>query len=154
MNYIIKKNYKLDDCLNIFNDNHKNFVFDKNSITDKTYTKFVCVDEHDTVLGYAVVYPHNDFLKREEFNCNYFCENDSIYIWHIIVHSKYCNCGVGKTITNAILDEFKGHPIYCAIDTHNIPSLSLHKNLGFEIVDTFTQLFHGTDTTFSLLRHI
>ena len=153
MEYLIKKNYKLDDCVKIFNDNHKNFVFDKNSITDESYIKFVCVDEQDNVLGYAVVYPHNDFLKREKFNCNYICENDSIYIWHIIVHSKYCNRGVGKTITTAILDEFKGHPIYCAIDINNMPSLSLHKKLGFKVVDTFTQLFHGLNTTFSLLRH-
>ncbi len=152
MEYLIKKDYKLDKCIEIFENNHKNFVFDKNSITDPIYTKFVCTLD-DEPIGYAVVYPHNDFLTREQFNCNYSPEDDSIYIWHIVVHSAHCGKGVGKFINNAILNEYKEHPIYCVVDKNNTPSLLLHNKQGFQIVAEFTQDFHGNMTTFALLKH-
>ena len=153
MEYIIKKNYKLDDCVKIFENNNKNFVFDKNSITDPTYTKFVLVDTCDKVLGYAVIYPHNDFITREEFECDYTPESNSVYIWHIIVHSDYCNRGIGKIINNAIKNEYNTRPIYCAIDSTNVASMNMHLKQGFKVVKEFKQLFHGVDTNFALMKY-
>ena len=148
----IIKNYKLDECIKIFENNHKRFVFDKSSITDPIYTKYVCI-ENGEPIGYAVVYPPNDFIAREQFACNYISEPDSIYIWHIVVHSAHCGKGVGKFINDAILADYKGRPIYCAIDKNNLPSLHLHQKQGFAIVAEFTQMFHGNMTTFAILRH-
>ncbi len=152
MYFKVLKNVKIDECLQIFIDNNYNFVFDKNCLSNNTFIKYVCT-LNNQVVGYAVVYPYNDFIKKENFNCNYIAEKNSIYIWHIITHKKFRNKGIAKLLYDSIFKDYDKFNIYCVVDKDNIPSLNLHTKLHFQTVDTFSQFFHNKLTKFYLLKH-
>ena len=148
-NFILKKNCNLEECLEIFEDNKQNFVFDRECILNPKFTKYACLLDGE-VLGYIVVYENNDFIKQEKFSCDYEINEKCVYIWHIIVHSKATSKGVGKFLIEN-LKTIYNCPIYVVIEEDNIPSLKLHLSCDFKCVHKFQDDFHGKITNFSLL---
>lgn len=147
----IKKNYKLNELINIFNENNQGFVYDKNSITSEEFIKYVCV-ENKQPIGYLVLYPKSDFAIKDGYNIKVNIPENSIYIWHIITRKGYERKGVAKTLINFLKDEYKNYNIYSIIDEHNIKSKKLHEALGFLPVDEFKKTYKDTLDSYILVK--
>lgn len=147
----IKKNYKLDELMDIFDENNQGFVYDKNSITSDEFIKYVCV-ENETPIGYLVLYPKNDFAIKDGYDIKVTIPENSIYIWHIITKKGCEGRGVAKTLINYLKNEYKDYNIYSIIDEHNIKSKKLHDTLGFLPVDKFKKAYKDTLDTYTLVK--
>lgn len=148
----IKKNYKLDELINIFNENNQGFVYDKNSITNEEFIKYVCV-EGELPIGYLVLYPKSDFAIKDDYDIKVKIPKNSIYIWHIITRKGYEGRGVAKKLINFLKNEYKNYNIYSIIDEHNIKSKKLHESLGFLPVDKFKKAYKDTLDTYTLVKY-
>lgn len=147
----IKKNYKLDELIHIFDENNQGFVYDKNSITSTEFIKYVCV-ENETPIGYLVLYPQSDFAIKDDYDIKVTIPENSIYIWHIITKKGFEGRGVAKTLINFLKNEYKNYNIYSIIDEHNIKSKRLHEALGFLPVDKFKKAYKDTLDTYTLVK--
>lgn len=147
----IKENYKLEELKQIFDENNQNFVFDKDSITDDTYIKYVCT-ENDIPLGYLVLYPHSDFAEYDDYDINVDIPKNSIYIWHIVTKKGYERHGVARSLIDYLKRKYSKYNIYSIVDQNNDNSNKLHKALGFEKVETFKKAYKETLDTYTLVR--
>lgn len=147
----IKKNYKLDELITIFDENNQGFVYDKNSITSTEFIKYVCV-ENETPIGYLVLYPQSDFSIKDDYDIKVTIPENSIYIWHIITRKGFEGRGVAKTLINFLKNEYGNYNIYSIIDEHNIKSKKLHETLGFLPVDKFKKAYKDTLDTYTLVK--
>ena len=59
----IRENVLLDELVEIFDENNKGFITDKNCIFDKDFLKVVLVKD-EKAIGYAVLYFGNDFIEN------------------------------------------------------------------------------------------
>lgn len=132
----IKKNYKLDELINIFNENNQGFVYDKSSITSDEFIKYVYASNGDPI-GYLVLYPKSDFAIKDGYDITVTIPKNSIYIWHLITKKGYEGRGVAKTLINFLKNEYKSYNIYSIIDEHNVRSRKLHEKLGFFLLTNF-----------------
>lgn len=147
----IKKNYKINELINIFNENNQGFVYDKNSITNDEFIKYVCVEDKKPI-GYLVLYPKSDFAVKDNYDIKVTIPENSIYIWHIITKKGYERKGVAKTLVNFLKNEYKNYNIYSIIDEQNIKSKKLHESLGFLAVDQFKKAYKDTLDTYTLVK--
>lgn len=147
----IKKDYKLNTLIEIFNENNQGFVYDKNSITSPEFIRYVCT-KNDEAVGYLVLYPKNDFVSKESFDINVSIPKNSIYIWHIITKKGCERKGVAKTLINYIKREFGNFNIYSIIDDNNIKSKRLHESLGFLPVVKFKKRYKDTLDNYTLVK--
>ncbi len=147
----IKKNYKINEILKIFDENNQGFVYDKNSITNDEFIKYVCV-ENQKPIGYLVLYPKSDFAIKDKYDIKIKIPNNSIYIWHLITKKGYERKGVAKTLINYLKTKYSNYNIYSIVDKNNYKSQELHKALGFVIVDTFKKAYKDTLDTYDLVK--
>ena len=147
----IKKDYKLNDLIDIFNENNQGFVFDKSSITSNEFIRYVYV-ENEEPLGYLVLYPKSDFAIKENYDIKVSIPENSIYIWHIITKKGHERKGVAKTLINFLKNVYKNFNIYSIVDENNSPSNHLHKSLGFLPVDKFKKAFKDSLETYTLVK--
>jgi hypothetical protein len=151
INMDIKENIHLDKLINIFDDNNSGYVADKNCLTDDNFLKIVAI-EKDEVLGYAVVYPGNDFLQKEGFKVDVELEENLLYIWQCVTKKIHEGKGVQSRIFEYITSNYDQLPIYSVVDNNNIASIKLHNKFKFKDVCQFKKNFHGRDCLFSLLK--
>ena len=149
--FSIKKNYKLDKLIQIFDENNQGFVYDKNSITNNDFIKFVCTKNNEPV-GYLVLYPKSDFAVKDGYDISVQIPENSVYIWHLITQKGYERQGVATALINHIKKEYKNFNIYSILDEHNTKSNALHKKLGFLPVDTFKKAYADTLDTYTLVQ--
>lgn len=150
-NMEIKKNYKLNELINIFDENNQGFVYDKNCITNDEFIKYVYVEKNQPI-GYLVLYPRNDFAIKDGYDIKVTIPENSIYIWHIITKKGYEGRGIAKTLINFLKKEYKNQNIYSIIDEHNIRSKKLHESLGFLPVDKFKKAYKDTMDSYTLVK--
>lgn len=147
----IKKDYKLNELLKIFEENNQGFVYDKNSITSQEFIRYVCVENNEP-LGYLVLYPKSDFAIYDDYKISVTIPINSIYIWHIITKKNQEGKGVAKALINHIRKQYKNCHVYSMLDERNIKSIKLHESLGFKPVDKFKKAYKDTLDTYILVK--
>ena len=140
--FSIIKNYKLNELVKIFEENNQGYVFDKASIHNKDFIKYVCVENY-VPIGYLVLYTKNDFPIKDDFAVKIPIPENSVYIWHIIAKLGEENRGIGKKLIKYIQKKYKENYIFSIVDITNEKSIHLHNKLGFCVVDSFKRESNG-----------
>jgi len=148
----IEKNYKLEELEKIFDKNNQGFVYDRGSITNNEFVKYVCV-ENDEPIGYLVLYPKSDFAIKDSYEISITIPENSIYIWHIITKKGHEGRGVATSLINFLKQEYKCDNIFSILDVHNAKSNKLHESLGFLPVDKFWKAYKEKSELYTLVRY-
>jgi len=139
---IIEENVNLEELEEIFEGNNQGYIKDKKCIFDDKYLKCVAMD-NDNPVGYAVLYFENDFIEKEGWVIDVEITGKMAYVWNCITKKGYEKRGIQTAIFKYFTDKFADRDIYSAVDYTNIPSMTLHKKMGFEPLKDFTS--HGNN---------
>lgn len=66
--------------------------------------------------------------------CSYLTRNNEVYICDWVVQKNYRRINIGVILYKRLIRAIKGRSIVSFVDLKNIPSLKLHKKLGFKII--------------------
>lgn len=110
-----------------------------------------------------------DSIKREKYICyrndvgelvgfvNLSLTKEDTVFFGIGINPKYCDMGVGKTITKMALIEsekrFSGKPVVLEVRTWNKRAINCYKSQGFEIVGTIQKETYAEECEFYVMRY-
>lgn len=149
--YKIRMNAYLSALEKIYDSNNQNFVYDKKTIKNSDYIKFVCL-KGNKPLGYIALYPHADFMEKQGFPKYEPISQFSVFIWHIVVRREYQRKGVATALLDEIKKVYEGYEIYSVMDSRNNPSVFFHSLNGFVKKSDFQRVFYGKLEKFDLMQ--
>ena len=129
------------DCADIFDDNNKGFIVNKQGVFDnKKFNLLVGVVDNKAVC-YQLIYIGGDFVKQEGYPEAYtqglVYENDAVYIWDACTLKSYENKGLQKQLTRFLINKYSDKNLYSMTDTTNLNCVYMQQTLGFKPVATF-----------------
>lgn len=149
--YKIRMNIYLSALEKIYDSNNQNFVYDKQTIKNPDYIKFVCL-KGNKPLGYIALYPHANFMEKQGFPKYEPVSQFSVFIWHIVVRREYQRKGVATALLGEIKKIYEGYEIYSVLDARNNPSVFFHSLNGFVKKSDFQRVFYGKLEKFDLMQ--
>jgi GNAT superfamily N-acetyltransferase len=132
-------------------DTNNQFLYDKKSIKNPDYIKFVYV-KGNKPLGYIAVYPKDDFMQQQGFPPYEPVSPFSVFIWHIAVRKGHQRQGIATVLLNEIKKIYHGYEIYSVLDTRNNASILFHSTNGFVKKFDFMRVYFGKLQKFDLMQ--
>lgn len=132
---MIVENRYLDELLDIFDNNNKNYVVDRTASQRMPVVVYVKDEEP---VGYGVVYIGKDFCEQEEYPITIEeAKDDSVYIWQLVTKQGFENQGIATSIVRYITEKYKDHDIYVSVNINNYASMKCQCKCGFVPIKAF-----------------
>lgn len=151
MDLKIEENVHLERLHQIFENNSPLNAYDSSCIDDPTFQKYVSIFA-DMPIGYLALYPHNDFMQKEGLHSKFVPEENSVYIWHLVVRKAFEGKGVASSLMKHVVGEYGNVPIYAVIEDLNAAAIKIYERFGFKIFAKFNRSFGTYKSSFLLMK--